>query len=78
MAILFLCEFGWAFTCASFVSRVWSTGDVNLTVPDVIGLVFGVIFATFYVKTKHYLANNILGVAFCLQVCSFRRLRRTP
>lgn len=42
-------------------------GEVSLTYSDLIGGAVGVGVATHYVTTRHYVANNLIGVAFCLQ-----------
>ena len=45
-----------------------SAGDVNVGVSSFVGGLFGLACAIAYVSTKHYIANNLLGIAFCMQV----------
>jgi hypothetical protein len=52
------------FAASCFVSA----GDVNIGVPGLLGGAMGLVVATAYVTTKHYIANNLLGIAFCMQV----------
>lgn len=41
--------------------------DVELTRSQIIAAIPGTIFCAWYAKQKHWLANNILGLAFCIQ-----------
>ncbi len=43
-------------------------GAVNFGAAGLVGGIVGVACATAYVTTKHYIANNLLGTAFCMQV----------
>ncbi|XP_031101309.1 signal peptide peptidase [Ipomoea triloba] len=41
--------------------------DVELTRSQIVAAIPGTIFCAWYAKQKHWLANNILGLAFCIQ-----------
>ena len=42
--------------------------DVEFTRSQVVAAIPGTFFCVWYVAEKHWLANNILGLAFCIQV----------
>ncbi|CAH9083110.1 unnamed protein product [Cuscuta epithymum] len=41
--------------------------DVEFTRSQIVAAIPGTIFCVWYAKQKHWLANNILGLAFCIQ-----------
>ena len=41
--------------------------DLQRTLPELIALIPAVIFSIFYLKTKHFMLNNVLGISFCVQ-----------
>ena len=41
--------------------------DVAATVPEMVGGVFSLAFCCWYYAKKHWLANNLLGIAFSIQ-----------
>ena len=41
--------------------------DAEFTVAEFISMVPATIFSAYYVKTKHFMMNNVLGIAFCIQ-----------
>ncbi len=41
--------------------------DAEFTVAEFVSMVPATIFSAYYVKTKHFLMNNVLGISFCVQ-----------
>ncbi|CAN4119764.1 unnamed protein product [Withania somnifera] len=41
--------------------------DIELTRYQIVAAIPGTIFCVWYAKQKHWLANNVLGLAFCIQ-----------
>jgi hypothetical protein len=41
--------------------------DARFNIAELISMIPATIFSYFYVKSKHYMMNNILGIAFCVQ-----------
>nr|GEY08782.1 signal peptide peptidase [Tanacetum cinerariifolium] len=48
--------------------RSYAPLDVEFTRSQVVAAIPGTFFCVWYVAEKHWLANNILGLAFCIQV----------
>lgn len=42
--------------------------EVEFTKSQIVAAIPGTFFCAWYVSQKHWLANNILGLAFCIQV----------
>ena len=42
--------------------------DITLTVSQAVSGLFGIACTSWYALTKHFLANNGLGLAYCLEV----------
>ncbi|XP_022756163.1 signal peptide peptidase-like isoform X1 [Durio zibethinus] len=43
--------------------------EIEFTRSQVVAAIPGTFFCAWYASQKHWLANNILGLAFCIQVC---------
>lgn len=43
--------------------------EVEFTKSQIVAAIPGTFFCAWYASRKHWLANNILGLAFCIQVC---------
>ena len=43
--------------------------EIEFTRSQVVAAIPGTFFCAWYALKKHWLANNILGLAFCIQVC---------
>ena len=41
--------------------------DAEFTVAEFVSMVPATIFSAYYVKTKHFMMNNLLGISFCVQ-----------
>lgn len=41
--------------------------DAEFTLAEFISMVPATIFSAYYVKTKHFMMNNVLGISFCIQ-----------
>jgi hypothetical protein len=44
---------------------------VEFTKSQIVASVPGFFFCMWYASKKHWLANNVLGIAFCIQVCLY-------
>jgi minor histocompatibility antigen H13 len=42
---------------------------VEFTKSQVVASIPGFFFCIWYAAKKHWLANNVLGISFCIQVC---------
>lgn len=49
--------------------------SLEFTRSQVVASIPGTFFCVWYALKKHWLANNILGIAFCIQVSSFPRTK---
>ncbi|GJR09124.1 signal peptide peptidase [Tanacetum coccineum] len=47
--------------------RSYAPLDVEFTRSQVVAAILGTFFCVWYVAEKHWLANNVLGLAFCIQ-----------
>ena len=45
-----------------------AAASVEFTKSQVVAAIPGTFFCAWYASQKHWLANNILGIAFCIQV----------
>eukprot|EP01036_Dinobryon_divergens_P032009 gene32009-41511_t len=46
---------------------ITSTKRFGLKFSEILCLIIAIIFSGVYVKTKHFMMNNILGISFCIQ-----------
>ncbi|XVE99177.1 hypothetical protein REPUB_Repub03eG0174800 [Reevesia pubescens] len=54
----------------AYVFHMLSAFEIEFTRSQIIAAIPGTFFCAWYASQKHWLANNILGLAFCIQVCS--------
>lgn len=45
--------------------------EVEFTRSQIVAAIPGTFFCVWYARQKHWLANNVLGLAFCIQVSSY-------
>lgn len=82
-AILFLEAYIWIalWPMAIFLLIVYSiflvaAASLEFTRSQVVASIPGTFFCVWYALKKHWLANNILGIAFCIQVSSFPKTKK--
>ena len=50
-----------------YYSPYWHTVHKSTYNKEILCLILAIIFSGVYVKTKHFMMNNILGISFCIQ-----------
>ena len=66
LSLLVLCS--WNIFGNDFICVPYTALEVEFTKSQIVAAIPGTFFCAWYASQKHWLANNILGLAFCIQV----------